>query len=194
MHRSRAAVPRGCPLHVTMRVRPGIPSLRSVRLVHEIRRSLAEASERGGFRVVHYTLMTDHAHWIVEATDKRALACGIKSIASRLARAVNRVFDRTGPVLDGRYDSVVLRTPRQVRHALRYVLLNARKHSRRPPKSPRLDAASSGRWFDGWREPGPSRDPIGGVREVAHARSWLLRVGWRRHGRIGRLEILGQAS
>jgi REP element-mobilizing transposase RayT len=177
-----------------MRVRPGVPSLRSIRFVRELRRSLAEACERGGFRVVHYTLMTDHAHWIVEATDKRALACGIKSIAARLARAVNRVFDRTGPVLDGRYDSVALRTPRQVRNALRYVLLNARKHARRPSQSRRLDPASSGRWFDGWREPVALHDRIGVAREVAPARCWLLRVGWRRRGLIGRLEISGSAG
>jgi hypothetical protein len=138
--------------------------------------------------------MDHHAHWIVEANGKRALACGIKSIAARLARAVNRVLGRTGPVLDGRYDSVVLATPRQVRNALRYVLLNARKHARRPSGSLRVDAASSGRWFDGWRERVPALDAIGGAREVAPARSWLVRVGWRRHGRIGRLEVPGPSG
>jgi hypothetical protein len=33
-----------------------------------------------------------------------------------------------GPVLHGRYHLRVLRTPREVRNALAYVLLNARKH------------------------------------------------------------------
>jgi hypothetical protein len=130
---------------------------------------------------------------IVEAESSRALACGIKSVGARLSRAVNRVFERSGAVLDGRYHAVVLRTPRQVHAALRYVLLNARHHARRVASKPRIDPASSGRWFRGWIEAGnlTNEDPIGGEREVALPRSWLLRSGWERCGRIGLSEIPG---
>jgi REP element-mobilizing transposase RayT len=107
--------------------------------MHEVRRSLAAACERGEFRVAHYSIQRDHAHLIVEARGREALARGMKSIAARLARAVNRVFSRSGPVLDGRFHHRVLRTPREVRNALAYVLLNARRHlceaQRRPPSS-----------------------------------------------------------
>ena len=103
-----------CPVHVTLRVRPGVSSLRGGALVREWRRSLAEASERGSFRVAHYSLQGDHAHLIVEAHGKEALACGMKSIGARLARAVNRVGRRSGPVLDGRYHHRSLRSPREV--------------------------------------------------------------------------------
>ncbi len=191
LHRVRPPVPQRCPVHVTIRVRPGLPSLRCARVVREFRRSLASACERGAFRVVHYSLMNDHAHLIVEATGRQALASGMKSVGARLARVVNRVSSRSGPVLDGRYHAVLLRTPRQVHRALRYVLLNARKHARRPSRSPRLDPASSGRWFDFWRERQFPSDPIGGPREVAAARGWLLRTGWRRHGRVSLAEIPG---
>jgi hypothetical protein len=34
--------------------------------------------------VIHYSLQGDHAHLIVEAAGKDALACGMKSIAARL--------------------------------------------------------------------------------------------------------------
>jgi len=44
------------------------------------------------------------------------------SIGARLARAVNRVGRRSGPVLDGRYYHRSLRSPREVRRALAYVL------------------------------------------------------------------------
>ena len=158
------------------------------------RTSLAQACERGSFRVVHYSLQRDHVHLIVEAAGRDALASGMKSIGSRLARAVNRVFHRSGPVLDGRYHLRLLKTPREVRNALAYVLLNVRKHfSQRRGAAPpvRLDEASSGRWFDGWRiEPGV---PTGGSvpREVALAGSWLLRTGWRRHGLVDPAEVPG---
>ena len=70
----------------------------------------------------------DHAHFVVEADSNRALASGMKSLAARLARAVNRVVGRSGAVLDGRYHLRLLRHPRQMRNALRYVLPNVRHH------------------------------------------------------------------
>ena len=184
-----------------MRVQKDVPSLRTRRLVRDVRRSLGQACERGEFRVAHYSLQRDHVHMIVEAKGKQALARGMKSIGARLARAVNRVFSRSGPVLDGRFHHRVLRTPREVRNALAYVLLNARRHftkasgGQRPPV--RLDVASSGRWFDGWKRAWLDRleaeAPDGAKREVASARTWLLRVGWRRHGLVDPSEVPGVA-
>jgi REP element-mobilizing transposase RayT len=184
-------------VHVTLRVREGIPSLRGGALVREWKRSLAEASERGSFRVTHYSLQGDHAHLIVEAMGKEALAAGMKSIAARLARAVNRVCGRSGAVLDGRYHHRLLRTPREVRRALAYVLLNARRHlaKRRGVDgvaTAYLDGASSARWFDGWRRPFAAR-PIAteAAPEVSRPRTWLLRIGWRRHGLVDPREVPG---
>jgi REP element-mobilizing transposase RayT len=184
---------------VTLRVRPGVPSLRGGALVQEWRRSLAEASERGSFRVNHYSLQGDHVHLIVEAHGKEALARGMMSIGARLARAVNRVGQRSGPVLDGRYHHRSLRSPREVRRALAYVLLNARRHlaksrgvSRSAPAH--LDGASSARWFDGWRPEVASRlSETKAAREVARPRTWLLRIGWRRHGLVDPSEVPGEA-
>jgi hypothetical protein len=100
------------------------------------------------------------------------------------------VLGRRGGVLRDRYHLRVLRTPLEVRRALAYVLLNARKHlGVRAPKVGRVDPASSGAWFTGWQagvaalacSPAP----------VAPARSWLLRVGWRRHGLLDPSEVPG---
>ena len=184
-HVRRPPVAGRFPCHVTLRVRKGIPSLRSRRFVRAFQRSLAQACERGSFRVVHYSVQRDHVHLLVEAAGKRALGCGMRSVGARLARAVNRVFGRQGPVLFGRYHLRILRTPLEVHRALRYVLLNARKHWRerngRKPPPVRLDAASSARWFEGWVR---GRPPPEERREVAHAHTWLLSAGWRRYGRI----------
>ena len=113
--------------------------------------------------------------------NKYAVEVLFDSIAARFARAVNRVFGRRGRVLDGRFHSVLLHTPTQVRNAIRYVLLNARKHG---SKLRGIDPASSGRCFDGWRGVSSPGDAHGGALEVARPRSWLLRVGWRRRGLI----------
>jgi hypothetical protein len=132
---------------------------------------------------------------IVEATSARDLACGLKSIAARLARCVNRVFGRAGRVLAERCHVHVLRTPREVRNAIAYVLLNARRHFAkrfdRAPGNALVDPASSGRWFSGWRTPAPpSRDPAA----VAEPRTWLLSIGWRRRGLIDNAEVPGTTA
>ncbi len=188
-HRSREIFGRLLPAHVTLKVRPDVPSLRTVKLVREMERSFARACERGDFRLVHYSLQGNHAHLVVEADGPDALARGMKALGSRLARAVNRVFARTGPVLSDRYHVRLLRTPREVRNAIAYVLDNARRHAARGGRTLSrafgIDPASSGRWFDGWRECAtapPGRKP------VATARSWLLSVGWRRYGRTGAMD------
>jgi hypothetical protein len=124
----------------------------------------------------------------------------MKSIAARLARAVNRVGQRTGPVLLDRYHLRLLPTPREVRNALRYVLLNARRHAVAGrvavTKAVRLDPASSARWFDGWKRKDPSaqnQQPVSSNRRrpVARARTWLLNVGWRRHGLLDPADVPG---
>ena len=167
-----------------------------MRLVRELERSFAAACERGRFRVVHYSVQADHLHLIVEAAGSRDLAAGMKSIGARLARAVNRVFGRRGPVLADRYHLHVLRTPREVRCAIAYVLMNARRHlakrGRTFPRPAFVDPASSGRWFEGWSD-GRALEPPGRA-PVAKPRTWLLAVGWRRHGLIDPAEVPGDRA
>jgi REP element-mobilizing transposase RayT len=173
-------------------VRKGVPSLRSARLVAELERSWRAACERGRFRLVHYSIQGDHVHLIVEASSARDLGCGMKSIAARFARAVNRVFHRAGRVLADRCHVHVLKAPREVRNAIAYVLLNARRHlakaGRVIPRLVPIDRASSGRWFDGWNRVFPS---VRDAPPVAAPRTWLLRIGWRRHRLIDPAEVPG---
>ena len=193
-HGTRGSLSQHTPCHVTLRVRDGIPSLRSARILLEIEHGLRAACERRSFRVVQYSVQRDHVHFLVEAENPRSLACGMMSIGARIARAVHRVFGGSGRVLADRFHHRVLRTPREVRNALAYVLLNARKHSH-----PRFgvsasgvagpDPGSSGRWFTGWSEP---LSPAAESPAVAVPRSWLLRIGWRRHGAIDPREIPGR--
>jgi hypothetical protein len=136
-------------------------------------------------------------HLIVEAASAADLGRGMKALGSRLARAVNRVFGRRGRVLADRFHLHVLRTPREVRNALAYVLLNARRHAaklgQRLSKTRGVDPASSGRWFEGWRSPPAQRAAID-LPAVAAARTWLLRLGWQRRGLIDPSEVPGVAD
>lgn len=193
-HRSRPAITRHCAAHVTLKVREGLRSLRDVRLVRALERTFRCGAERGDFRLLHYSIQGDHLHLIVEADDRRALARGMTSIATRVARAVNRAFARRGRVFRDRYHLRALRTPLELRRALSYVLLNARKHlGRLAPRIGSIDPASSGAWFEGWRCRRPVSTPATGP-PVAPARSWLARVGWRRHGLLDWNEVPGLAG
>ena len=55
----------------------------------------------------------------------------------------------------------------------------------------KIDAASSGRWFEGWRGDAPGGDKSPGPREVAKAQSWLLSTGWKKWGLINPAEVPG---
>jgi hypothetical protein len=164
--------------------------------VHEIERSFAVGCVRPGFRLVHYSLQGNHAHLIVEADDRGALGRGMIAVASRLARAVNRIARRSGAVLAERYHVRILSTPREVHHALRYVLLNARKHAAAKIGAALLDPASSARWFDGWKRDRPVTGHVGDAQcngsPVARARTWLLTIGWRRHGLLDPADVPGR--
>jgi REP element-mobilizing transposase RayT len=194
-HGERERFARPLPTHVTLRVREGVPTLRTVPVVAEIARTFSRGCSRPGFRLVHYSLQGNHAHLIVEAQDQVALACGMKAIGARLARAVNRIAKRTGPVLAERYHHRLLPTPTEVRNALRYVLLNARPHAKKAAATARtaaehvrFDPASSAEWFDGWKlgnkavPNATQRSAAVSSPPVARARTWLLTSGWRRLG------------
>jgi len=190
-HASRESFAGRHPAHITLRIRPDVPSLRTGKLVAAFERSLGQACERGDFRVVHYSLQSNHVHLLVEAIDRAALACGMKAVGARLARVVNRIFGRVGSVLAERYHLRVLQTPREVRNALRYVLLNAHRHASRLVGRAHLDPASSARWFDGWCADTAGAG-AGVTRSVAPARTWLLTVGWKRHGLIDPSDVPGR--
>lgn len=199
-HAARGQFRKPLPAHVTLCLRADLPSLRTVPIVQEIERTFAAGCVRPGFRLVHYSLQGNHAHLIVEAHDRAALGRGMMAVGARLARAVNRIADRSGPVLADRYHVRLLPTPKEVRGALRYVLLNARRHAKvaraKRRHATRLDRASSARWFDGWTRgtlaPDERTCATPAARPpVARARTWLLTTGWRRWGLLDPADVPG---
>ena len=161
-------------------------------------RANRRAPER--FRIVHFSVQYDHVHLLVEARDKRALSAGIRSVSIRIARYVNELLGRRGPLWADRWFGRALTTPRAVRVALVYVLANFRKHARK--RQPRgIDGFSSGESFDRFRDWRPGRHrtpwalrappPFTG-NEASVDRTWvvrppksdLARVAWRRFGLI----------
>jgi REP element-mobilizing transposase RayT len=143
-------------------------------------REAIRLAQRDTFRICHFSVQSNHIHMLVEAKSRQALSRGVQGLAIRMARAINRVLRRMGKVWADRHHRRDLATPREVRHALVYVLMNYTKHG---PASRAIDGCSSGPWFTGWRDYRPVT-PAGVEAPVLSPRTWLLGAGWRRLGLI----------
>jgi hypothetical protein len=130
------------------------------------------------FRVLEFSIQSDHLHLLVEAVGPMGFERGVRGLAIRIARLVNRLCGRRGVVWADRYHARLLRTPREVRNALVYVLNNFRKHLR---GARGLDPYSSARWFNGWKT---SAVTLAVPSPLPRARTWLALRGWRRRGLI----------
>lgn len=142
-HAAREQVRPYQPVHVTLRMADAVWNLRSERSYAVIHRALESARRRRDSRVVHFSIQGNHVHLLVEAAGTRALANAVRALSIRLARGLNRMMGRSGPVVADRYHAHVLRTPAEVENALRYVLGNFASHAARRGE----------RTHDGWKEP-----------------------------------------
>ena len=186
-HRVREELPKGCPVHVTVRLVDGLPSLRQWTEYELLRECFRAGRERFGFRLVHYCVLANHLHLIVEAKDRQALTRGMQGLLIRIARGLNRLWKREGGLFAERYHAHILKTPREVCNALAYVLHNAWKHM--GAAKGRLDLFCSGWWFDGWKEKTTLKGLEKILTPVTRARTWLLTRGWRKHRLISVHEV-----
>jgi putative transposase len=182
-------------VHVTLRAALG--SLRSQILYPTVRIAISRATRHAPdrFRIVHYSVQSNHLHLIVEAAERRALSAGVHGLEARITRYVNELLVRRGSLWADRWHGRALKSPREVRNALVYVLGNFRKHSSRPvPRG--ADPCSSAAWFHGFRGIDSQRGPpplagrvwpLGKEDEkvpVSAPATWLLREGFLKAGRI----------
>jgi len=170
-HLRREELSRHHGVHVTLRTAAGVGYLRRQRVVSGIEEAFRQARIRFGMRIVHYSIQGNHLHLIVEAEDRESLAKGMQGLGIRVAKTLDRVFDRVGHVWADRYHSRVLRTRREVANPLRYVLGNFARPARQWGETAArfADECSSIRYLGLAGEAAP----------VAAPRTWLLRIGWR---------------
>ena len=186
-HDTRPSEPGRFPQHVTLRIRDGVASLAREGCV-KIIRAAVRASHKPRFRIIEFNVLGNHLHLITEAADKVALSTGIQGFAGRVARRLNSALNRAGKLFGQRYHVRYLKTPREVRNALCYVLLNRKHHAAEQRFSKQwIDPFSSAAWFDGWAAPIRADEPwkrelLALDRPTAKPTVWLLTTGWKRHG------------
>jgi REP element-mobilizing transposase RayT len=163
------------PVHVSLRVADWVWNLRSERSYRIIDAALRAVRRRPDFHVVHFSILGNHLHMIVEADGTRAFALGVRALTIRLARGLNAMMGRSGPVFPDRYHAHVLRTPAEVANAIRYVEGNFESHAVR-----RGERASTKGWVDPFSSAAVKAPRVPQlslfVEPVAKpARTWLLR-------------------
>ena len=169
------------PVLVTVKVVEGVPNLRGPELGPAIGQHIRKQLGRhAGFQVTHFSILSNHLHFLVEADSQQDLSRGMQGLLSGSARVINRLVGRRGKLWADRYHAQDIDNVAQARYSLRYVLCNIAKHG--GPVG--VDPMSSGVWFDGWVEQPPAlvNSP------VARPRTWLLAHGWHEKGG-GKLSI-----
>jgi REP element-mobilizing transposase RayT len=136
-------------------LQPGVGYLRTQVRARILLDALRAVGERFGLRVVHYAILGNHLHLIVESEGKTTLSRAMQALAIRIARRLNALQKRRGGVFADRYHAHVLGSRREVARAVHYVLGNYRRHTLEYVE-PRWD------------------DPFAGG--VAAPRTWLLRT------------------
>jgi REP element-mobilizing transposase RayT len=191
---SHAKRPKLCARHpvlVTMRLRPGLRSLRCNDTHRLVRGALEASSELERFRVVEYSVQSNHLHLMVEATDTRHLRAGASGLVIAFAKRLAALLGwprGNGRVWGERYHSRELGSPREVRNALSYVFNNFKKHGAITHGDGIVDRYSSAPSFAHRHVPPALAVPIP---ETAapdpppwrpdRPRTWLLATGWTDH-------------
>jgi REP element-mobilizing transposase RayT len=176
-HDSRAPLASRFPVHVTLRTADGLSGLRSRACFSAIAGAFRLARSRQTIRLTEFSVQGNHLHLIVEAADAERLSRGMQGLSISIAKRINALLGRSGPVFADRYHAHILRTPTEVAHAVAYVRGNFAVHAARQGAQPiaAIDRCSSAALGDDGRLPDDQGPPL-----VAAAKTWLLSIGWRR--------------
>src|SRR5688572_12818700 len=85
-HKRRPILAARYPVHVVLRVSPGLSSLRRRHMYAALREATICVAKRelhfdedGAFRIVHMSIQRNHVHLLVEASHRMALSRGMQS-------------------------------------------------------------------------------------------------------------------
>jgi REP element-mobilizing transposase RayT len=172
----------------------GLPSLRRKEAFRCLREAV-RAARKKGLHVVHFAILSNHVHLILE-TKESSLRRPLQSLGISFAKRINFILKRSGAVLLERYHLHVLKTPTEARRALAYVLTNEAKHRGHhlrgsTQQEVSLDPFSSAYRFRDWRRLMGERIRFRATswsesyieswysEILFEARTWLLTAGWK---------------
>lgn len=96
-------------------------------------------SKKRGISLHAYCLMTNHVHLVLTAPSAAELGCLMQDMGRRYVQYVNRTYQRSGGLWQGRYKSSYIQTERYLLACQRYVELN-------PVRAEMVKAPGECRW------------------------------------------------
>jgi putative transposase len=75
--------------HVVLRIRRGLPGLRTPRAYRVLERAFRLGKKIDGYRLIEFSVQQDHIHLIVEAEGRARLSRGMQGLMIRIAKALN---------------------------------------------------------------------------------------------------------
>jgi REP element-mobilizing transposase RayT len=165
-HHPRPELGARSALHVTLKATRAVPNLRSRKRYGAIKAAFVRfcAQNELCFRLVHFAVLSNHLHFVVEADSKRALSLGMQKLLHSISGRLNALSVREhgarqsttggsyralqgwlGRVFADRYHAHPLKTPTEMERAVRYVRDNAEHHYHHggPQDAPSCDPFSS---------------------------------------------------
>ena len=148
-HQSRPELKQGSAVHVTLRASSQVPNLRSRKRFTVIKRAFVKfcGDKNAPFRLVHFAVLSNHVHFVVEAHGKQALSMGMQRLLHSISRRLNALsVSEAGGTLStkagayhkqrgwlgrafaDRYHAHVLGSPTEMERAVHYVKYNAEQH------------------------------------------------------------------
>lgn len=121
--RARLSVP-GIPWHIIQRGNNRSPCFYAEDDYGLYLHYLGELSEKFGCAVHAYVLMTNHVHLLLTPEREDSAALLMKHLGQRYVQSINRTYQRSGTLWEGRFRSCLTQSEGYVLACYRYIELN----------------------------------------------------------------------
>ena len=131
-HRPRTKFDGLTVVHVGFHVLSHVWNLRKQRPFKVLKRAIERSAKRFETRIIHFSVLSNHVHLIVESKSTEWLSSAMKGLCGSSAKRLNKLMGRKGQVIEDRHFTKIIRTRRAAAKVMRYVRENYRKHTGAP--------------------------------------------------------------
>ena len=155
-HLKRETVTKRTPQHINFKFKCSIRNKDCLKLL----KRFIENAQKMGLMVIHLSLQSNHVHLITEAESNEILTRGVRALTITFSKGLNK-----GRVQLERYHLHVLKTLRETKYAIQYVLFNQQKHDNK--KFSHVDGYSSALYL---------KDGLNIIRNFAKKHKLILKI------------------
>jgi len=114
----------GVPQHVIQRGNNREPCFLAERDYRRYLEDLVATAQKSDCRIHAYVLMTNHVHLLVTPMQEYGIAAMMQALGRRYVRYINKRYQRTGTLWEGRYKASLVDSEAYLLTCMRYIELN----------------------------------------------------------------------